>query len=143
MHVGQTEVSAGIAICQLFVIEAKQVQNRRVQVVHADRFIDSLEAKIVGRTVADASANTAAGHPDGKPVVIVVPAESFLSAARQFDRRGAAELTAPDDERILEQTPLLQVGNQRGNRLIDLTRQLSMVGLNVVVVVPGLSGAVP
>ena len=34
MHVGQTEIAAGITVRQSFVIEAEQMQHRRVQIMH-------------------------------------------------------------------------------------------------------------
>ena len=39
MHIGQPEVAALEAVGQLRVIEAEQVQNRRVQVVDVDRVL--------------------------------------------------------------------------------------------------------
>ena len=41
MHVGQAEVAAGVAVGQLLVVEAQQVQDRRVQVVDVDRFFST------------------------------------------------------------------------------------------------------
>ena len=50
---------------------------------------------------------------------MVIAAEQLRSVARLVDRR-AAELAAPDDERRVEQPALLQVRQQRADRLIDL-----------------------
>src|SRR5260221_1908152 len=49
--IGQAEVPAAVAIGQLGVIDAEQVQNRRVQVVDVDRLIHRLESEVVGGAV--------------------------------------------------------------------------------------------
>ena len=48
----------------------------------------------------------------------------------------AAELAAPDHQRVLEHPALLQVLEQRGDRLIDVAAHLLVVGVHVVVGVP-------
>ena len=120
MDVGQAEVAAGVAVGELLVVEAEQVQDRRVQVVDVDLVLDRLEAELVGRAVRR-------GRPSRrrrpatrvKPVVVVVAAVDLAgvrAGVRQLDRRRAAELAAPDDQRVVEQPALLQVGEQRGDR---------------------------
>ena len=52
-------------------------------------------------------------------VRVVVAAEELRAAARLVHRR-AAELAAPDDERVVEQAALLEVLEQRGDRPVDL-----------------------
>src|SRR3954469_23036763 len=54
VHVGQAEVAAGVAVGELLVVEAHQVQDRRVQVVDVDRVLLRLEAELVGRAVGRA-----------------------------------------------------------------------------------------
>ena len=48
VHVGQAEVAALEAVGQLRVVEAEQVQDRRVQVVDVDLVLDRVEAELVG-----------------------------------------------------------------------------------------------
>ena len=45
VHVGEAEVSAGVAIGELLVIEAQEVKHRGVQVVDVDFLLDGLEAQ--------------------------------------------------------------------------------------------------
>ena len=54
MHVGQTKIAAGIAVGQLQVIEAQQVQHRGVQVVQVDFVFDGVVA-VVGHAVAESA----------------------------------------------------------------------------------------
>ena len=88
MHVGQAEVAAGVAVGELFVVEAQQVQDRGVQVVDVDLVLDRLEAELVGRAVDVAALDAAAGQPHGEAVVVVVAAVDLagvrarLAAAR-------------------------------------------------------------
>ena len=51
VHVGQAEVAAGVAIGELFVVEAQEVEQGGVQVVNVDLVFDGLEAQVVGGAV--------------------------------------------------------------------------------------------
>ena len=75
--------------------------------------------------------------------MVVVAAELRLAVAAQLDRRRAAEFAAPDHQRVVEHAPLLQIGQQGGDRLVDLAGELAVIRFDVVVVVPRLAGAVP
>jgi hypothetical protein len=48
MHVGQPEVAAGVAVGELFVIEAEELEHGGMQVVDVDGVLGGLEAKFVG-----------------------------------------------------------------------------------------------
>ena len=50
---GQAEVAAGVAERERFVVEAEQVQDRGVQIVHAHDSFDGRRAEFVGRAVTD------------------------------------------------------------------------------------------
>src|SRR5437867_2506334 len=50
-NVRQTEIASTIAVGQLRVIDAQQMQDRRVQIVDVDRLVDRLESKVVRRAV--------------------------------------------------------------------------------------------
>ena len=49
--IGQTEITAAIAIRQLSMLDAEQIENRRVNIVYVNGLIDGLEAEIVGGAV--------------------------------------------------------------------------------------------
>ena len=57
------------------------------------------------------------------------------AAAALADGR-AAELAAPDDQRVVEQARPLQVGQQGGDRLVGHPAHLFVVGVDVVVRIP-------
>ena len=68
-------------------------------------------AEFVRLAEDDARLDAAAGHPDGEAVRVVVAAQELRAAAGLVHRR-AAELAAPDDQRLVEQAALLQVLDQ-------------------------------
>ena len=74
VHVGQAEVPAGVAVGELLVIEAHELEDGRLQVVNMDLVLDGLEAKLVGGADRLAALDAAAGQPDAEAVVVVVPA---------------------------------------------------------------------
>ena len=80
------------------MIEAEQVQDGGVQVVDGGDVLDGLVAELVGGAVAEAALDAGAGQPDGEAVRVVVAAAGAL-----LERRHAAELGDPDDERVVEQ----------------------------------------
>jgi hypothetical protein len=57
-------------------------------------------------------------------------------AQRALDERRATELTAPYDERVVEQATLLEVEHQRGRRRIGVTTLDRQLRVQVVVLVP-------
>src|SRR5262245_12340026 len=63
MHIRQPEISPGIPMRQLLVIEAEQMQESGVQVVDVDLVLHRLEAEVVGSPVGMAAADAAAGQP--------------------------------------------------------------------------------
>ena len=60
-HIRQPEIPALEFVGQLLVIDAHQVQHRRVQVVDVVDIFDGVVAQFVGAPVADAALDAAAG----------------------------------------------------------------------------------
>ena len=54
MHVGQAERPPLELIGELRVVEAEQMQHRRVQIVHVNPILRHIEAKFVGLAETDA-----------------------------------------------------------------------------------------
>src|SRR5258708_3845861 len=89
-------------------------------------------AELVGFAVRSTALDSGTGHEVGESFGIVI-----ASIAALADRL-AAELSAPDDEGFVEQTALLQVGQQGRNWLVDLGAMDLQVLLDAVVGVPVL-----
>src|SRR5262249_6117572 len=61
MHVGEAEVAPAVAERQLLVVDAHQVQDRRVQVMDVDAVLYGVDAQLVGGAVGQAALDAAAG----------------------------------------------------------------------------------
>ncbi len=66
----------------------------------------------------------------------------MVAAVAFLGHRGAAELAAPDDERVVEQSALFQVLEQARDRLVGRAAVLAVVVLDLGVGVPFAAGAV-
>ena len=66
VDVRQPEVPALVREGQPRVVDAEQVQHRRVQVVDVHRVLDDVEGEVVGLAVGRARLAPAARHPDGE-----------------------------------------------------------------------------
>ena len=73
---------------------------------------------VVGDAVLEAALDAGTGKPGGEATPVVIAAVVVLGQlALRVDR--AAEFATPDDKRVVEHTPLLQVFDQRGSWLVD------------------------
>ena len=72
-----------------------------------DDVFDGVVAQFVGGAVADAALDAAAGDPHREALDVVI-------AAVALGHRRAAELAAPDHQRVVEHAAFFQVGDQRG-----------------------------
>ena len=97
MHVGETEVAALKPEGQLGVIEAEQMENGRVQVMHVDRIPDDVETEVISRAIGDAALHAASREEHGVASIVVV-----ASVAAALNHRRAAELASPNHQRVLE-----------------------------------------
>src|SRR5262249_62287581 len=121
---------------QLARVQPKQVQRGGVDVGHVVALLHRVEADLVGGAVHDAALDAAAGQPGAEALRVVV-------AAVALGARRAAELRAPDDQRVLEHAALLEVLEQAGDRLVHLGRQGAVVALDAGVGVPGPAPPAP
>ena len=116
MHIRQPEVAALEAVRQSRVIQAHLVQDGRLQIVNVNRALGDLVADLVGLAVDVAALDAAAGEPHRVGVDVMIAAD----VASRLPHRRAAELAAPDHQRVVEQAAPLQVLDEGGARLIDL-----------------------
>ena len=100
IHIGQPEIAAGVAVGELLVIQAKQGENRGVQIVNVHRIVDGFGTVFISLSVGEAALGAAAGHPHSVAAVVVVAAVTVLGGG------GAAEFSAPDNQRVFEQAAL-------------------------------------
>lgn len=134
-EIGQPEVATGKAVGQPFMVDAEEMQDRRVKIVHMGAAFDRFVTELVGCSKAKACLDAAASEKVGESLRIVVTAVTPLGKGIP------AEFSAPPDERLFEQSALLQVGQQRRDRLIGRQGMIGML-LNVAVLIPAGVGAV-
>ncbi len=129
-HVGQAEVAAGVVVGQHLVVEPHEGQERGVQVGRVHPAFDGMDSVLVGRAVRIPLLHAGAGEPHRVAGDVVVPAVLPLGG------RQPPELAAEQDERVVEKSSLLEIGQERGGRLIRRRRVADEPLVEVVVMVP-------
>src|SRR5262249_50036786 len=107
--------------------------DRRVEVVQVDLFLDGVPAEIVGGAVGEAALCAAAGEPHGEAEGVV------LAAVLSLGGGGAAEFAAPDDQGVVEEGAVFEVGQECGDGLIGGGAVGGELGAKAVVLVPELA----
>src|SRR5262249_33546632 len=116
LHADQPLIKSLELIREPHWVESQKMQNRRVQIVHVHTILRHIEAEIIALAERDARFHAAAGEPHCERVRMMV---APVVAAALHHRR-AAELTAPDYERVVQEAALLQILDERGTRLVGL-----------------------
>ena len=106
MYVGEAEVAALVLERQSFMVDAEQMQQRRVKVVHMDAVLDDVVAVVVGLADDGAALRAAAGHSQREAAAVVITPKVILTQ-RALAVVGAAKLAAPDHQRVVEHPALL------------------------------------
>src|SRR3954471_2266580 len=104
------------------MIEAKQPQNRRMQIVHMNPILHRRCPKFVRRSINRPALYTATGQPHAEPTIVMVPA--WIGIPVLVARRLAAKFAPPHYESILKQATLFEVLEKCRRRLIDFPRAL-------------------
>ena len=121
---------------ELGVVQAEQVQYRRLHVMDLDRIFGDEKPELVNLSNGLAGLDAASGEPHGEVLDVVVAAGQFLDLAHG----GPAELAAPDHQRVVQQAALLEIGDQRCRGPVhvqgDLVQLVGEVVDAVAVVVP-------
>src|SRR4051812_6012622 len=120
LHVREPIVPPPEKVSKLLVIEAEQVQQRGIQVVHMHAIDDGLITHLIRLAIAQARLCAATGQPDGETIGTVVTAGKrvVLAGIAVFFHRRPAEFRAAHHERLPEQTALIQVAQQGGEGFI-------------------------
>src|SRR6185369_8559102 len=111
LHAGQTLVETLIAVCEAFVINAELLQDGRLQVARMHRVPHDVVAELVGFAMHDAALDPAAGQPLREAArVMIATVIHVRQLALRIDR--AAELAAPDEERVVQKAARFQILHQ-------------------------------
>src|SRR5262245_48969396 len=104
VDISETEVAAGVAEGEFFVIETEQPQDCGVQIVDVDFVFDGRKSELIRRAVDIAATDAATRQPHAEAVVVVIAAIDLAGIGAglgQLNGWRAAEFTAPDHERVL------------------------------------------
>src|ERR1043166_7507872 len=118
VDVCEPEIPALVTICQTRMIDPERVQNSSLHVVHVDRIALHVIAILIRLAVLD----TTLESPTGKPHAIrrskLIPAMAIRLGYVSLDKRRAAEFRRPDNDRVFQESPLLEVFHKPGGRLV-------------------------
>ena len=114
------------------MVKTEDVEDCGVEVVDVDGVFGGAEAEVVGGAVGQAALHRASRQPDGVAPRVVVAALAL------FAHRHAAELAAPDHQRVVPQAAALQVGEQRGDGAVGAAAHLGVITEDIVVSVPAV-----
>src|SRR5688500_5567716 len=114
MHIRQTEIPTLKLIGESLVIKTKLVKDGRLQVVHVHAVLGRVEAEVVRRTVGEARLDAPARHPERERIRVMIATPLFEIINLPLKKRRAPKLAAPDHKRVVEQSALLQIADQRG-----------------------------
>src|SRR5439155_18159067 len=126
------EVTTLKTIREFRVVEAEQMENGRVQVMHVHLVRGCVETEIIGLTNRNPRFHAAASQPGREAIRMMIA--TIIAAA--LDHRGATKLAAPNYQRRVEQSALLQVLDKRGAGLIGIFAILFQVVYQIPMLVP-------
>ena len=101
MDVGEAKVPPLEAVRQALMIEAKAVQDRRLDVVHVHLVLAREVAELVGRPVRHTAPNATSREPERESMRVMISPVALPTA---LGYRRAPELSSPDDKRVLEES---------------------------------------
>ena len=94
-----------------------------MEVMNVNLVLGGVVTKLVGRSVSHPGFRPTASHPHREAVRVVIAPPRF---SHHLGNGRAAELAPPDDQRVLKQPTLFEIGNQGRHRLIR-SKTLSFV----------------
>src|SRR5262245_51161719 len=111
------------------------MQHGRVEIVNVYRVAYDVVAVIIRFAVTDAGFDAAAGQPHTKATAMMVaPMVVFGERALAVD--GPTKFATPDYQRIIEQSALFQISNQRGGRPIHVLALAANLFRQIAVLIP-------
>ncbi len=117
------------------MVDAEQVHDGGLEVVHMHRIPDDVVAEVVGLAVDRARLCAAARHPNREAARMMVAAVFGCSEAA-LAINGASELPAPYDQRVIEHAPLFEILHETCGRLIGFLAALGHTCDQSAVVIP-------
>src|SRR5262245_7965766 len=114
------------------------MQQRRVIIIRAHGIDDGFVSELVSLAVDHPTLDSSAREPGAEPLPVVI-ASGLLSRAVIFGHGQSANLTAPMDNRRVEQTARFEVLHQRRGRLVGLAAAVDEIFSDAFVIIPDLA----
>ena len=122
--VRQAEIAALKTVGEPLVVQAEQVEDRRVEIIHVDRVGDDVPADLIRFTDDLPAFDAAARQPNTERERMMVPPGHIAAKARPvIAERCAAEFRRDHHQRRVEQAALVEIVEQGRNRPIDARHQ--------------------
>lgn len=118
MHIGQAVVPSLELVGEFLVIDSEEVEKGRLEVVNVDTVFGDVEADVIAGTVGHAGFDSAACHPDGEGVRVMIPPPTRAIVVSALKKRSTPKLATPDDKGGIEHATLLQILKQSGRGLV-------------------------
>src|SRR5262249_4762555 len=136
VNIRQSAVDAVVPDRELLVVDAKQAQDRGVNIVHLSRVlaIQWFVPPLVARAKADPALDAAATEAIREAVRIVISSLAALT------RRHTAEFRGPQNHCVVEHAALLQILDERRRAACHADGKRPMIALNVLMRVPVAAG---
>ena len=113
------------------MIEAKEMEQGGVKVMHVNRVLGDVESEIVGFTMDMPRFEAATGHPEAEASIMMIAA--IVAALYHW---GATELAAPDYDGVIKQASLFEVSHQGGAGFVGIERVLLQPFHKIRVLIP-------
>jgi len=137
VHVGQATFETVVIIGKAFVIQSHEVEDGGIEIVDGGTSGNCLEPELVAFTVSETLLHAGPGEKAGKSIRVVV-----ASGTVALKEGHASELSAPNDQSVIEQAAALQVMDQGGGGLVHDLRLHGMGLENIAMRIP-IGDAVP
>ena len=135
VHVRQPEVAALKFVRQPGVIDAQAVQDGSLYVMNVNGLFGHVIRVVVGGTVSQTRPHAATCHPHSETSRVVIAAIIILRQA-SLAVDCPPKLSAPDDERVIQQAALLQILDERRGGLIGFEASLRQSYGQLAVMIP-------
>jgi len=108
VNISQPKITALKTVRQTFVIQTEEMQNCGMQIVYMDSILHRAESHFISCPKNAASLHTSARQPHCKRIDVMIAASRFA----WFTHRRATELSAPDYQRVFEQSTGFEIKYQ-------------------------------
>ena len=135
-YIGQAKIPALETIGQFGVVEAKEVKDGGMEIIHVHRVFDGVPAKIVRFAEDLPSLYSPPRHPNAVSEGMMIAPSDTRKCSPVLTERRAAELGCPHHQCRVQQSTLLQVSKQGSNRLIHNLAIKLQVRIQVIVMIP-------